>query len=395
MGSASTWTPVPETAAWTPVEDHAQQDHSTFTGALKEYWGKVNPLAQGNAIVAAAKDIPGAVKSYRQQTEALLDEAEESFKKGDYAEGVRHGLSFLLNGLPGVGAALDEAGNKAQSGDYAGAAVDTAALATNLVAARYAPAAATKVAEGIGAAPAAARSAGMGALKIAAMPETGTAVGAAAGSSVGHPIVGAMVGRAGSAYAQRLLGRIQHSVGSAIKEAPAMAEEAAPAAEASRIVAPEESTSVPRSAERQAIVNQLNKPQTQADLPQPANTVTSPKTAEEAPAISAREATNRSKLAQDLADFLHSDGQGISHEDALRMGPDQWKLARTAVRQTGKASAPSPATVQLALEHLKALEEHAGVPAKVAPIQPTSEASTLLRGKSLDIAQRLAAEMSQ
>jgi hypothetical protein len=348
-----------------------EQNHSTFGTALKEYWDKVNPLAAGNAIAGAVAHPIGAVKEYGNQTGELLGRAQESFKKGNYAEGVRHGLSFLLNGIPGLGAALDEAGNKAESGQYAQAAADTAALATQIIAGKYAPAAATRTAEGIAAIPAKA---------ALALPKV---------SPAAADVAGLFSPRA--AHALRILGRIQQAVGSPLAEAPAEAATAGTIEPGPRVVLAEsEGVSVPRSAERQAIIDEANKPAHAApEKVAESNTITNPQTAESGPQISAREAGNRTALAQDMADFLHSKGNGITVSDARRMGPDQWKMAYSAVRQGKKVRAPSPDTIQLTMEHLSDLW------GKAEPEPAATSPGSSLSGRALEIARKLQAEMGQ
>ncbi len=75
-----------------------------------------------------------AAQSYSQQNNELASRATEAFKKGDYTEAARHTLHYLLNGIPGLGARLDEAGNKGAKGDIGGMLADTAAIATDYVA---------------------------------------------------------------------------------------------------------------------------------------------------------------------------------------------------------------------------------------------------------------------
>ncbi|MBZ5677114.1 MAG: hypothetical protein LAP61_22955 [Acidobacteriia bacterium] len=115
------------------VKSEPLDQHPWLSGAqhaVAEWWNQVNPAkaVQGMADVAAHPI--EAIKAYGAANSHLADQAKESFQKGDYAEGVRHTLSYLMNGLPGVGSTLDEAGNKAQAGDIPGALGETAGLAT-------------------------------------------------------------------------------------------------------------------------------------------------------------------------------------------------------------------------------------------------------------------------
>jgi hypothetical protein len=237
-----------------------------------------------------------------------------------------------------------------------------------------------------------------GALKVAAEPEVGVVTGAGIGSALGHPVIGAMLGRAMSAHANKLLGRLQEQLGTEVPDAPTAETMAIPEMYRPNLAQPKPSAITPGEAPpaarpdwRQEIVTELNKKP--GNVAQPKNTVTSPETAPAGPEISGREAANRSKLAQDMAQFLHSNGQGISYEDALRMGPDQWKLARTAVRQTGKATTPSPATIQLALEHLQDIQKT--TPIRAATPAAAAEAGSHLSGRSLELARQMAEAIGQ
>jgi hypothetical protein len=75
-----------------------------------------------------------------------------------------------------------------------------------------------------------------------------------------------------------------------------------------------------------------------------------------------REAVNRDRLALDMAQKMHE--SGISAEDMRNATPEHWTMARDAVRlydENGrqiagkKSTAPSPATVKAALQHLERL----------------------------------------
>jgi hypothetical protein len=116
-------------------------------GLIEQYWDRMNPAAQARGVV---QTIEHPVDKYSTPTAHLLQEAQDSFDKaskssnlldkmGHGADGVRHTLSYFLNGFPGVGEILDEAGNKAASGDYKGAIADTAALATMIASGHYGP----------------------------------------------------------------------------------------------------------------------------------------------------------------------------------------------------------------------------------------------------------------
>jgi hypothetical protein len=101
---------------------------------------------------------------------------------------------------------------------------------------------------------------------------------------------------------------------------------------------------------------------------------------------------NRSKLAGDMAYWLHRQGQGVSHADAAGMTGPQKQMVLNAVRPgSGPSKLPSADTWQLAMEKLQQLESKTGkTPAPIAPSQPKG-----LSGKSLSIARQLADTMKQ
>ena len=127
----------------------------------------------------------------------------------------------------------------------------------------------------------------------------------------------------------------------------------------------------PRGDFRQAIVDELNQPSSGATAPevQPQNP---PPTAPSTPAPGAtapkatsgnvHEANAQDRRSTVLARFLYMNGEGVPHGDALRMGPDQWKLAWQGAEQLGAEGVdftrpPSPTTTRAALAKIKQWEE--------------------------------------
>lgn len=104
---------------------------ATFN-AVKHYWDQVNPVSAVQGAAQTAAHPIDAFKSYLDQNGRILDAAKDSFKQGDYAQGVRHVVGALINGVPGLGAAIDKAGNEGYAGDVSGMVGDTAGIATNL-----------------------------------------------------------------------------------------------------------------------------------------------------------------------------------------------------------------------------------------------------------------------
>jgi hypothetical protein len=114
---------------------------------LKQYWDKVNPVKQVQGLASAAAHPIDTVKNYLANNSKIADAAIDSAKAGDYSQAARHTLSYFLQAIPGLGSAIDEAGNKGAQGDVKGMIADTAALATNIAEGKALPAAAEALSE--------------------------------------------------------------------------------------------------------------------------------------------------------------------------------------------------------------------------------------------------------
>lgn len=62
---------------------------------------------------------------------ALWQKAKDAYDRGDYIGAAAHALNYAVNGVPGLGGALDRAGEKFAAGDVAGGIGDTLGTATN------------------------------------------------------------------------------------------------------------------------------------------------------------------------------------------------------------------------------------------------------------------------
>jgi hypothetical protein len=114
----------------TPPPD--EPPHASAVGrALSGFWEQVNPVTLIKGTLAAAAHPIDTAESALQQQGALYYKAKDAFKQGEYAEGARHAIDYLL---PLIGPALDAQGDKAQAGDVAGAVGGTVGLATALAA---------------------------------------------------------------------------------------------------------------------------------------------------------------------------------------------------------------------------------------------------------------------
>lgn len=99
--------------------------------AMSEWWGEVNPWQNIKGMAQAAAHPIDTGHAMLQAQGALYDKASNAFQQGNYVEGARHALNYLI---PVLGPALDKRGDQAQSGDVAGSVGGTLGIATNLVA---------------------------------------------------------------------------------------------------------------------------------------------------------------------------------------------------------------------------------------------------------------------
>ena len=382
-----------------------------------------HPINTIRALGSAVAHPLDTLEAMGHQTGDLARKSVAAYNAGDYTGAVVHAVSGALNTVPGMGAAFDEAVTKGRNGDWAGMVGDSAALVGNLLTPSLIKGGAVAVGSGIarGTAALAAKGGRIGRVAEAlATPEAVSDIVGIVSPRTAHSIdLGIQVNNAlrssvntseagynatgvvspNAAHGLKLLGRIQNAIKSPLKEPPAAPapEPAAPPPEPVA-AAPEAATAPPpsiitpgeapppvRPDWRQNMVSALNyEREAQAATPSAAATqpVASPSVTAapaedlrakflaqaksqapvepaEAPPGHPMEAVNRDKLAKDMAQYLYSGGGGISHADALRMGPDEWTLARTAVRQGYKTATPSPSTVRASLEYLKDIEAKA------------------------------------
>lgn len=115
------------------------QPEQSFGAALREYGKQMNPVTIAQGAAGQVNDVLTGAKGWRAQNEAIAQKAEDSWKQGDYAGAVRHGINYLLNIMPGLGAWSEQTGKKLETGDVAGAVGDMAAFASQAAIGRAAP----------------------------------------------------------------------------------------------------------------------------------------------------------------------------------------------------------------------------------------------------------------
>lgn len=119
---------APQTLSDADIDAHDQKPEQSFGAALREYGHKMGGMVTG--LNETIKHPIEATKGWIAQNEQLAQLAEDAWHKGDYTNAARHAANYLLNSLPGMGAASDEAGTKLEQGDIAGGLADTAAVAS-------------------------------------------------------------------------------------------------------------------------------------------------------------------------------------------------------------------------------------------------------------------------
>lgn len=84
-----------------------------------ELGAQINPVSMVKGAAQITSDPVGSYEADAAVRQKILDKAKTSFGKGDYAEGLAHGLYSML---PFVGANLDRSGEQFKAGDIAGGA---------------------------------------------------------------------------------------------------------------------------------------------------------------------------------------------------------------------------------------------------------------------------------
>ena len=103
----------------------------SVTDFAGEMWKQVNPISAVQGLSQAAAHPIQAAKGLMEGQAEIEKKAEAAFKKGDYVEGVRHVMNYLI---PVLGQQTDAAGDLMQSGQIAKGAGMTAGIAATLLA---------------------------------------------------------------------------------------------------------------------------------------------------------------------------------------------------------------------------------------------------------------------
>lgn len=119
------------------ADSYAKQTDSAAPSHFSEFVQN-SPIGAVQGIAAAIRNPASAVHGMLKSTSDILDEAKDSFHKGDYGTAAIHFLNYALS--PVGGAAMDAAGNDFAAGHFGSGLAKTAGLATTLAAGAKAPA---------------------------------------------------------------------------------------------------------------------------------------------------------------------------------------------------------------------------------------------------------------
>jgi hypothetical protein len=108
----------------------------------KEWWNQVNPVSAIKGVDQAFYHPIDTAATVLQNQGDVEKKAKAAFDRGDYAQGIRHFLNYML---PVLGPQTDAAGDMMQNGQYAKGAGMTAGIATNVAAPEIAGAAADAI----------------------------------------------------------------------------------------------------------------------------------------------------------------------------------------------------------------------------------------------------------
>lgn len=116
---------------------------------ISEFWKQVDPVAAAKGIHAALQNPTGTAKETGRQNVELWNKTKDAYNKGEYVEAVRHALNYGLNGIPGIGYGIDQAGDKFNAGDIAGGVGQSLGIGVSAAAPAVVPKVANAVSSGL------------------------------------------------------------------------------------------------------------------------------------------------------------------------------------------------------------------------------------------------------
>jgi hypothetical protein len=231
MADSQGWIDVPEAPApasapaaggWVDVPEQAPEQ--SVGAAVKEFGHQMNPVSIAKGIWQTVSHPIDAAKAYLEAKQKIVTDAETALSKGDWTGFVRHMQTAALP-IPGIDTAIEQASNKWDSGDKAGALGDAAALVAQAAIASQAPAIGRGLkATGAGIA-AAAPDVAAGGAKVLAGEALAKVPGMEFPARIG-------LGYPGARQIGKGMGKFGEAFGKSLSPTPAKASAAAPAAAA-------------------------------------------------------------------------------------------------------------------------------------------------------------------
>jgi hypothetical protein len=114
-----------------PVSQAAPTSEGWLGKFASEFWNQVNPVSAVQGVSQAFYHPIETAKSMGQAQGALAQKAEDAFHRGEYVEGLRHSLSYLI---PILGPQIDRAADLMQQQEYAKGLGATTGIAANIAA---------------------------------------------------------------------------------------------------------------------------------------------------------------------------------------------------------------------------------------------------------------------
>lgn len=132
-GAALSLSDLNSLASQPPPKDSGVHPLDSTLHAIHDWWQQVNPFSAAQGTAEAIRHPIDTAKAMANQNGELWQKTKDSYDKGDYTAAAAHALNYALNGIPGLGATLDEAGEKFSKGDVAGGVGHTLGIATNIL----------------------------------------------------------------------------------------------------------------------------------------------------------------------------------------------------------------------------------------------------------------------
>lgn len=106
---------------------------------ISNFWDKINPITAVQGVNAAVQNPRATAKAMGAQNLDIWKKATDAWDKGNHVEAARHAINYTLNGIPGLGAQIEDAQDKQAAGDYSGAAGSSLGIGAGLALPEHVP----------------------------------------------------------------------------------------------------------------------------------------------------------------------------------------------------------------------------------------------------------------